>query len=80
MVKIRVTMAQRDALMNLAHERNTTFSVYARKVLLKDIEDTHAWGYQAMRRRNLERQRGETKSIEGCLVKMRSPTRWPYLF
>jgi hypothetical protein len=42
MVKIRVTTAQRDALMNLAHERNTTFSVYARKVLLKDIEDTHA--------------------------------------
>ena len=42
MVKIRVTMAQRDALMNLAHERNTTFSVYASKVLLKDIEDTHA--------------------------------------
>ena len=42
MVKIRVTTAQRDALMNLAHQRNTTFSVYARKVLLKDIEDTHA--------------------------------------
>lgn len=40
-VKIRVTTAQRQALMNLAHERNTTFSVYARKVLLKDIEDTH---------------------------------------
>lgn len=42
MVKIRVTTAQRDALMNLAHQRNTTFSVYARRVLLKDIEDTHA--------------------------------------
>ena len=41
-VKIRVTTEQRDALMNLAHERNTTFSMYARKVLLKDIEDTHA--------------------------------------
>ena len=40
-VKIRVTTEQRDALMNLAHERNTTFSTYARKVLLKDIENTH---------------------------------------
>lgn len=41
MVKIRVTMEQRDALMSLAHARNTTFSVYARKVLLQNIEDTH---------------------------------------
>lgn len=41
-VKVRVTRAQHDALMNLAHKRNTTFSNYARKVLLKDIEETHA--------------------------------------
>jgi hypothetical protein len=40
-VRVRVTKAQHDALMNLAHSRNTTFSTYARKVLLKDIEDTY---------------------------------------
>lgn len=41
-VRVRVTKAQHDALMNLAHKRNTTFSNYARKVLLKEVEDTHA--------------------------------------
>lgn len=40
-VRLRVTQAQHDALMKIAHERNTTFSIYARKVLLKGIEDTH---------------------------------------
>ena len=40
-VRVRVTKAQHDALMNLAHKRNTTFSNYARQVLLKDVEDTH---------------------------------------
>ena len=43
-VKIRVTTLQRDAHFNLAHERNTTFSTYARKVLLKDITDTYIEG------------------------------------
>jgi hypothetical protein len=40
-VRLRVTQEQHDALMNLAHQRNTTFSTYARKVLLKELEDTH---------------------------------------
>lgn len=38
MVKLRVTQEQHDALMRAAHERNVTFSVYARKMLLKGID------------------------------------------
>jgi hypothetical protein len=41
LVRVRVTQAQHDALMKVAHERNLNFSTYARKVLLKDIENTH---------------------------------------
>lgn len=42
-VRIRVTKAQHEALMDAARQMNTTFSVYARKVLLRGIrinEDT----------------------------------------
>lgn len=38
MVKLRVTQEQHDALMKAAHDRNVTFSVYARRVLLKGID------------------------------------------
>lgn len=38
MVKLRVTQEQHDALMRAAHDRNVTFSVYARKMLLKGID------------------------------------------
>jgi hypothetical protein len=37
-VKLRVTQEQRDALMRAAHDRNVTFSVYARNMLLKGID------------------------------------------
>ena len=40
LVKFRVTEEQHTALMKLAHVRNTTFSVYARKVLLDKIVET----------------------------------------
>ncbi len=42
-VRIRVTQQQHDALMNLAHDRHLTFSDYARRLLLNDIEKTHAY-------------------------------------
>jgi hypothetical protein len=38
MDKLRVTQEQHDALMQAAHDRNITFSVYARKMLLKGID------------------------------------------
>jgi hypothetical protein len=41
-VRIRVTQQHHDALMNLAHDRHLTFSDYARRLLLNDIEKTHA--------------------------------------
>ena len=37
-VRIRVTKAQHEALMDAARQMNTTFSVYARKVLLRGIK------------------------------------------
>lgn len=40
LVKFRVTEEQHAALMKIAHKRNTSFSVYARKVLLDKIIDT----------------------------------------
>lgn len=40
-IRIRVTKEQHEALMNLAHDRHLTFSDYARKMLLNNIESTH---------------------------------------
>jgi len=40
-IRIRVTKEQHEALMNLAHDRHLTFSDYARKMLLNNIEKTH---------------------------------------